>query len=86
MKNTKRLAAIGLIASISLFGCSKLNRENYDKINVGMDYGEVVSIIGEPDTCDSALMAKNCIWGNEDKNITVKFVADKVVLPTMKGL
>jgi hypothetical protein len=51
-----------------------------------MDYQEVVSIIGEPDTCDSVLGAKSCIWGNENKNITIKFVANKVVVPSMKGL
>ena len=61
-------------------------QENYDKIKVGMDYQQVIEIIGQPDKCDTALGTKNCIWGNEEKNITVKFVADKVALPTTKGL
>lgn len=86
MKNINKTFVIGLLFSITLFGCSKLNRENYDNIKVGMDYQEVISIIGEPDKCDSALVAKNCIWGNESKNITIKFISDKVVLPSMKGL
>lgn len=86
MKNIKKTLVTGLLISITLLGCSKLNRENYDKIKVGMDYKEVISIIGEPDKCDSALVAKNCIWGDESKNITIKFISDKAVLPTMKGL
>ena len=86
MKKLKPFLVIGLFISIVILGCSKLNRENFDKIKVGMDYQEVVSIIGEPDKCDSSLGIKNCIWGNEEKNITVKFVADRVALPSMRGL
>ena len=86
MKNIKRVLLVLLFMSIALFGCSKLTRENYDKIKVGMDYQEVVSIIGEPDECDSALGAKSCTWGSDNKNITIKFIADKVVVPSMKGL
>lgn len=86
MKSIKFFFVAGLLIAIIFFGCSKLNRENYDKIKVGMDYHEVVSIIGEPDKCDSALGAKECIWGNENKNITLKFILDKVVVPSMKGL
>jgi len=86
MKGIIKILFTGLLISMILFGCSKLNRENYDKIKVGMDYQDVVLIIGEPDKCDSALGAKNCIWGNENKNITIKFVLDKVTIPSMKGL
>ena len=49
MRSIMRFFVIGLFIFMTLFGCSKLNRENYDKIKVGMDYQEVVSIIGEPD-------------------------------------
>ena len=86
VKNIMKFFVIGLFIAVTLFGCSKVNRENFDKLKVGMDYQEVVSIIGEPDKCDSLLGIKNCVWGDEDKNITVKFVADKVAVPSMKGL
>jgi hypothetical protein len=46
----------------------------------------MIELIGEPDKCDAALYMKNCIWGNETKNITIGFVAEKVVMPTMTGL
>ena len=86
MKRSKKLIVMALLLSVVLSGCSKLDRENYDKIKVGMDYEQVVSIIGDPDKCDAAMGSKNCVWGNEFKNITIKFIADKVVLPSMKGL
>ncbi len=86
MKNLKKLTATIILLCILLFGCSKLTPENYTKIKIGMRYQKVITIIGNPDKCDAAFGAKNCIWGNKDKNITIKFIADKVVLPTMKGL
>ncbi len=86
MKKYIRLMFVALLVSIVLTGCSKLNTENYDKIKVGMDYQQVVKIIGAPDKCDAALGTKSCVWGNDQKNIKIKFVADKVILPTMKGI
>ena len=86
MKRIKNLMAVILLFCVIFLGCSKLNRENYGKIEVGMNYEQVVGIIGSPDKCDAALGVKNCVWGNDQKNITVKFVADKVILPSMKGL
>jgi len=38
------LAAIILIA----FGCSKVNQDNYDNLSLGMDYEEVIKILGQP--------------------------------------
>lgn len=87
MANLKKIIIVALlIFSVVLVGCSKLTQENYDKIEVGMDYQQVMVVIGKPDKCDAAFGTKNCIWGNEKRNITIKFIADKVVLPTMKGL
>lgn len=67
-------------------GCSKITRENFAEIKIGMGYEDVVGIIGEPDTCDGLLGAKKCVWGNETKNITISFMGEKVILPAMKGL
>jgi hypothetical protein len=73
-----------LVAMLS--GCSKLTVENYAKIKTGIGYGEVVSILGKPDSCSEALFVKNCMWGNEQKNITVNFVGDKAILSTSKNI
>nr|WP_321401761.1 DUF3862 domain-containing protein [uncultured Desulfobacter sp.] len=85
MKFVKLLILV-LFCTVVLLGCSKLTRENFDKVEMGMDYKKVVEIIGEPDTCDGALGAKKCVWGNETKNITISFMGEKVIFPVMKGL
>ena len=69
-----------------LLGCSKLTMENYSKIKAGIAYSEVVKILGTPDNCSEALFVRNCVWGTEQKNITVSFMGDKVVLFTCKNI
>ena len=86
MKRLTKIIAVAFLFSLVLVGCSKMNQENYNKIKIGMDYQQVIEIISNPDKCDAALGTKSCIWGNEKKNISIKFVADKVAFPTMKGL
>ena len=81
-----KIFAFLLLVAVALVSCSKLTKENYDKVKLGMDYNEVVEIIGDPEKCDSLLNAKNCIWGDESKSIEIKFVADKVVFTSSKGL
>ena len=86
MKRLTKLIAVAFLFSLVIVGCSKMNQKNYNKIKIGMDYQQVIEIIGNPDKCDAALGTKSCIWGTEKKNITIKFIADKVALPAMKGL
>jgi hypothetical protein len=86
MKQIKKFMVLTLAFGMLFMGCSKLNQENYEKIEMGMEYEQVVGIIGNPDKCDAALGTKNCVWGNDEKHITVKFIGDKVLLPSMKGL
>ena len=76
------LIAIILIA----FGCSKVTQDNYDKLSVGMDHGEVIKILGEPNGCQSILNTKSCTWGDTSKRITLKLVANKVVFLSSEGL
>lgn len=77
---------IALLLLVMLLGCSKLTMENYAKIKMGMGYSEVVTILGKPDNCSEALFVRNCVWGEEEKNITVNFLGDKVVLFTSKNI
>jgi hypothetical protein len=69
-----------------LLGCSKINQENYDKLEVGLGYEEVLKILGKPDNCESVLNMKNCIWKESSKTIKIVIVADKVVLLSSQGL
>lgn len=76
-----------ILASLLLaVGCSKLTKENYDKLKVGQGYEEVVGILGEADECSGAIGIKNCRWGGDKKYIKVKFVGNKVVLFSGQGL
>lgn len=67
-------------------GCSKITQENYGKIKVGMEYGTVVEIIGDPANCSSVFNATKCTWGNATRSIDISFVAEKVVFFSGKGL
>lgn len=80
------LAALALVLSIGLAGCSKVNKQNYDQLKMGMDYGAVVALLGEPAQCDSLVSFKSCVWGKGSKTITVRLVTDKVILFESQGL
>ena len=68
-------------------GCSKVNKENYDQLKVGMGYDQVVELIGKPDTCEeSVLGTKRCVWTDSAKQIKINFVADKAMLMSSKNL
>lgn len=86
MKQIKLLMVLTLMFGMIFLGCSKLTQENYKKIEVGMEYEQVVGILGNPENCDAALGTKKCIWGNDTKHITIAFIGEKVALPSMKGL
>jgi len=81
----KRFIVLVILAAL-LAACSKLTQENYDRLKMGMGYEEVVSILGKPDSCSDSLVAKSCIWGSEQKNITVNFIGDKTVLYTSRHI
>jgi hypothetical protein len=75
-----------LVMLAMLLGCSKLTVDNYEKIKTGIEYSEVVRILGKPDSCSEALFVKGCVWGNEQKNISVSFVNDKVILSSSRNI
>ncbi len=65
---------------IAVVGCSKVTQKNFDKIQAGMTYTEVETIIGGPTSCDSMLGMKQCTWKSGKKTIDIKFINEKVVL------
>lgn len=67
-------------------GCNKINTENYDKLRIGMDYNEVISLLGKADECEGAIGLKNCKWGDKKKYINVSFAGEKVVVFSGHGL
>ena len=84
MRATRSLATAVLL--LALAGCSKLTPENYAKLKVGMTYGEVTAILGAPDRCEDAMGFKSCRWGDDARNVTVRFAGDAVILYSGENL
>ena len=79
--------SICMFSVLSIVGCSKVSKENYDKIKIGMSYEEVVEVLGKPDACEDPIMkTKSCTWGPSDKQIRIKFVADIVAWRSSEGI
>ncbi|MDM5270595.1 DUF3862 domain-containing protein [Sulfurovum sp. zt1-1] len=77
-----------LIAALILLlsGCSKVTKENYDKIESGMSYEEVLKLLGKPENCSKALGISSCTWKNDEAKIVIMFVSDQVTVVTAEGL
>jgi outer membrane protein assembly factor BamE (lipoprotein component of BamABCDE complex) len=82
MRTAVILAAVVLAAA----GCSKLTAENYSKLKVGMTYPEVKAILGSPTSCDDTAAFRSCRWGDEKQHVTVRFVADQLVLHSAENI
>ena len=78
MQLKKQIALVALW--IALAGCSKITAENYAKLQTGMTQAEVNAILGKPDSCDETMGFKSCRWGDDKSHVTVRFVADKLML------
>jgi hypothetical protein len=86
LSKTKLLITITVFISFFTFACSKVTQENYEKIEVGMTYEEIIDILGKAQECNSAVGMSNCKWGADEKFIKIQFVSDKVILFSAKGL
>jgi len=71
---------------LGLAACSRVTQENYQKLELGMDWQAVTELLGEPDHCKAVLNAKSCIWEDGERAITVRFIGDNVVLFSSEGL
>jgi len=67
-------------------GCSKVTKENYDKLEMGMEYSEVSALLGNTDSCTESMGPKSCTWGSEARNIKVNFLADKTMVLSSTGI
>ena len=66
--------------------CSKVTAENYAKVKTGMEYKGVTGILGNPASCDDVVGFKSCKWGDEKRNITVRFAGDAVVMHSAENI
>jgi hypothetical protein len=85
-KHKKFIVILLTICLLFYIGCSKLTKENYNKIKMGMDYSEVINFLGNADECSVKIGVKNCIWGTASKYIKINFIANKIVLFSNKDL
>ena len=76
-----------MVAAIFLLsGCSKVTKENYDKIEAGMSYDDVVQFIGKPEGCSDAMGISSCEWKSAQATVDIKFASNQVMFITADGL
>jgi hypothetical protein len=69
------------LVAMALTACgSRLSLDNYNKLQVGQSYEEVKQILGDPSRCDEALAMRVCVWGDDQRSVSVSFALGKVVL------
>jgi hypothetical protein len=86
---SKKLKLFILAMLITLFftsGCSKVTKENYEKLELGMKYSEIIELLGNPNSCIESVVVKSCFWGNKTKNIKVNFLGEQIVVISSTGL
>jgi hypothetical protein len=78
---TRRLACLAA-ALLLLAACSKVNPENFAKIQTGMTEQEVTAILGSPAESTSrdvlGVTGTSSRWVSGDTAITIRFVGGKV--------
>jgi hypothetical protein len=83
-----------LLLSAGLGGCSKVSKQNYDRIQVGMTRSEVEATLGRTDEKSSAgasvgligVSGQALVWRENDRTITIVFVNERVMLKSQTGL
>jgi outer membrane protein assembly factor BamE (lipoprotein component of BamABCDE complex) len=83
-----RLFCLVLLAALvgaGLTGCarSKITKDNFDKVNLGMTQEEVQQILGPPTEASGlevlVFSGTTAKWVQDDSTITIQFVNGKVV-------
>jgi len=81
---------IALLVATFLGACSvkpeKITRENYEKLQYGMSYGDVKAILGEPTDRRPGRTLNQYTWVSGERHIHAKFLFDKAIYYSSKGL
>lgn len=76
-----------LFAALFTIGCgTKLTKETYEKLEMGMEYEEVVALLGTPATCKTVVGTRHCTWGDDTRQIRVTLLGNRVIFLSSKGL
>jgi hypothetical protein len=69
---------------VALAGCSKVNQDNFGKVQDGMSEQEVAAILGSPTESNSmnvlGVSGTSSRWVGKDAQISISFVNGKVAL------
>lgn len=81
-----KLSLLALAGLLFLAACSKVNQENFAKVQEGMSEQEVMAILGTPTESNSVnilgVSGTASRWVRGDTVITVRFVNGKLALKT----
>lgn len=72
-----------ILLLIMLTACGKkLTQENFNRIDNGMPYAEVVKILGEPESSEAGgafgITAGTSVWRDDTHQVTIVFLNEKV--------
>ena len=88
----RRMMAWGVVVAAILFlsACiapeSKVTLENYEQLTIGMSYASVLEILGEPASSGAQFGLRYHTWADGDRHIHAKFLADRAVYYSSRGL
>lgn len=86
MYQSKLWLLIGAVILLTACTDRKINRTNYNYIDIGMHYTQVEHHLGEPTWCDDANRPSECRWGTEEKHIHISFVGRRVIDKRSRGI
>ena len=86
MKNILRVIIVAFTSAMLLVGCSKLTKENYDKVKIGMTKDQVSEVLGsakDKSEMDAPGLGKMETWSYDNigyggKMIVITFLNGKV--------
>ncbi len=74
---------------LTALGCSRLTQENFNKVETGMTYEQVVGILGEPTDNKSVgagpVSASSVSWESDSARVNIKFLNNKVQLKAFES-
>lgn len=83
-------AAVLVMAALLLTGCTRLTQENFNRIEEGMSFEEVRTILGEPTESKSigigSLSGTAATWEDGKTRISIKFLNEKVQLKSLEKI
>ncbi len=78
------MRAFALAALVLLAACSKVNQENFGRIQDGMTEQEVAAILGSPAESSSTsvlgISGTSSKWAGGDAVVTIRFINGKVAM------